>query len=98
MTILLVVLGFMVLANFSSSLSDRLSSAPKWVARADDLSSPFSSLQGFAFFEWLWRGQIRVNAGSLRVIREDGRRSRSLKRQWNLLRDLISADSLIPSA
>jgi len=74
MTILLVVLGLMVVANFSSSLSDRLSSAPKWVI-ALMIFVVFLLMTGyFAFFEWLWRGQTPGKRWlKLRVIREDGR-------------------------
>jgi uncharacterized RDD family membrane protein YckC len=74
MTILLVVLGFMVVANISSSLSDRLFSAPKW-AKALMVFVVFLLMVGyFAFFEWLWRGQTPGKRWlKLRVIREDGR-------------------------
>jgi uncharacterized RDD family membrane protein YckC len=74
MTILLVVVGLMVVANFSSGLSDSLATAPKWVI-ALMIFVVFLLMTGyFAFFEWLWRGQTPGKRWlKLRVIREDGR-------------------------
>jgi uncharacterized RDD family membrane protein YckC len=73
LTIILVVIGFTVLANYST-LSDRLSNAPKWVY-AVLIVVLFLVVSGyFAFFEWLWRGQTPGKRWlKLRVIREDGR-------------------------
>jgi uncharacterized RDD family membrane protein YckC len=73
LTILLMVLGFTVLGNYSS-LGDRLSNAPKWVY-AVLIIIVFLLVSGyFAFFEWLWNGQTPGKRWlKLRVIREDGR-------------------------
>ena len=73
LTIALMVLAFMVIANYSS-FGDRLSNAPKWVY-AVLILVVFLLVSGyFAFFEWLWNGQTPGKRWlKLRVIREDGR-------------------------
>lgn len=73
LTILLMVIAFLTLANYSS-LGDRLSAAPKWVY-AVLIVILFLIISGyFAFFEWVWRGQTPGKRWlKLRVIREDGR-------------------------
>src|SRR5262245_56213176 len=69
----LVLIGFLILADFSR-LEGALSSAPKWVY-AIMIMVLFLVLTGyFAFFEWLWSGQTPGKRWlKLRVIREDGR-------------------------
>jgi uncharacterized RDD family membrane protein YckC len=73
LTIILMLIAFLTLANFSS-LSDELTSAPKWVY-AVSILVVFLIVSGyFAFFEWLWNGQTPGKRWlKLRVIREDGR-------------------------
>ena len=73
LTILIVLIGFTVLANYSS-LGDQFSNAPKWV-KALLIVILFLILSGyFAFFEWIWNGQTPgKRILKLRVIREDGR-------------------------
>ncbi len=72
-TIALMIIAFMTLANFSS-LGDRLNAAPKWVY-AVLIVILFLIVSGyFAFFEWVWSGQTPGKRWlKLRVIREDGR-------------------------
>lgn len=72
-TIVLMIIAFFTLANYSS-FTDQLTSAPKWVQAVlvIVLFLIFSSY--FAFFEWLWNGQTPGKRWlKLRVIREDGR-------------------------
>lgn len=73
LTVVVVFIAFMILANVSS-LGDQLSSAPKWVI-AVLIIVLFLLLSGyFTFFEWLWSGQTPGKRWlKLRVIREDGR-------------------------
>ncbi|MCM3873407.1 MAG: RDD family protein [Pyrinomonadaceae bacterium] len=73
LTVVLMAIAFLTLANFSS-LSDELTSAPKWVYAVAILVL-FLIVSGyFAFFEWLWNGQTPGKRWlKLRVIREDGR-------------------------
>src|SRR5882724_5223502 len=73
LTIVLMIIAFTLLANYSS-LSDQLSNAPKWVY-AVLIVILFLIVSGyFAFFEWLWNGQTPGKRWlKLRVIREDGR-------------------------
>jgi uncharacterized RDD family membrane protein YckC len=72
-TIVLLIFGFTVIANYSS-LGERLTSAPKWVY-AVLVILLFLIISGyFAFFEWLRNGQTPGKRWlKLRVIREDGR-------------------------
>ena len=72
-TVVVMLLAFITLANYSS-LGDRLSSAPKWVY-AVLIVILFLIVSGyFAFFEWIWSGQTPGKRWlKLRVIREDGR-------------------------
>jgi uncharacterized RDD family membrane protein YckC len=72
-TIVVMVISFTIVAN-TSSLGDRLSSAPKWVY-AVLFVVLFLLMSGyFAVFEWLWSGQTPGKRWlKLRVIREDGR-------------------------
>jgi uncharacterized RDD family membrane protein YckC len=73
LTIILMAIGFTLVANYSS-LGDRLSNAPKWV-QAFLIVTVFLILSSyFAFFEWIWNGQTPGKRWlKLRVIREDGR-------------------------
>jgi uncharacterized RDD family membrane protein YckC len=73
LTIIVVAIALTVIANYSS-LSDQLSSAPKWV-KALLIVIVFLIVSGyFAFFEWIWNGQTPGKRWfKLRVIREDGR-------------------------
>lgn len=73
LTIVLMIIAFTLLANYSS-LSDQLSNAPKWVL-AVLIVILFLIVSGyFAFFEWMWNGQTPGKRWlKLRVIREDGR-------------------------
>ncbi len=73
LTFALMALAFIFLANYSS-LSDQLSTAPKWVYAVLILVL-FLIISGyFAFFEWIWNGQTPGKRWlKLRVIREDGR-------------------------
>ena len=72
-TIALMIIAFMTMANFSS-LGDRLKAAPNWVY-AVLIVILFLIVAGyFAFFEWIWSGQTPGKRWlKLRVIREDGR-------------------------
>ena len=72
-TIALMVVAFLILANYST-LGERLTAAPKWVY-AVLIVILFLIVSGyFAFFEWVWRGQTPGKRWlKLRVIREDGR-------------------------
>jgi uncharacterized RDD family membrane protein YckC len=72
-TMIVMAIAFFTLANYSS-LSDELTSAPKWVY-AVLIIVLFLIISGyFAFFEWLWNGQTPGKRWlKLRVIREDGR-------------------------
>lgn len=73
LTIILMIVAFVTLANYSS-LGDRLNNAPKWVY-AILIIILFLLISGyFTFFEWIWRGQTPGKRWlKLRVIREDGR-------------------------
>src|SRR5438309_10370962 len=73
LTILLMILAFTVVANYSS-FGNRLTNAPKWVY-AVLIIVVFLLISGyFAFFEWIWSGQTPGKRWlKLRVIREDGR-------------------------
>jgi uncharacterized RDD family membrane protein YckC len=73
LAILLMVLAFTVLANYSS-LGDQISETPKWV-KAVLIVIVFLIISSyFAFFEWIWNGQTPGKRWlKLRVIREDGR-------------------------
>ncbi|HXD34304.1 MAG TPA: RDD family protein [Pyrinomonadaceae bacterium] len=72
-TILIIAIAFMIIANFSS-FGDRLSSAPKWVYAVSIVIIFLLMTSYFAFFEWLWSGQTPGKRWlKLRVIREDGR-------------------------
>jgi uncharacterized RDD family membrane protein YckC len=73
MTLALMVLAFLLLANFSS-FGDRFSTAPKWVYAVLIVIVFVIMSSYFAFFEWLWSGQTPGKRWlKLRVIREDGR-------------------------
>jgi uncharacterized RDD family membrane protein YckC len=73
LAIILMVIAFTVVANYSS-LGEELSNAPKWVV-ALLIVIVFLIISGyFAFFEWVWNGQTPgKRLLKLRVIREDGR-------------------------
>jgi uncharacterized RDD family membrane protein YckC len=73
LTIILMLIAFSVVANYSS-LGDELSNAPKWL-KAVLILIVFLIVSGyFAFFEWIWNGQTPGKRWlKLRVIREDGR-------------------------
>ncbi len=72
-TIILIAIGFLILADYST-LGQRLTNAPKWI-HALLIVIIFLIISGyFAFFEWLWNGQTPgKRLLKLRVIREDGR-------------------------
>ncbi|HYN26593.1 MAG TPA: RDD family protein [Pyrinomonadaceae bacterium] len=73
LTMILMGISFFTLANYSS-LSDQLTSAPKWVYAVLILVLFLIITGYFAFFEWLWSGQTPGKRWlKLRVIREDGR-------------------------
>ncbi len=71
--IAIVIIGFTLLANFSS-FGEQITAAPKWV-KAVLIVIVFLIVSGyFAFFEWMWNGQTPGKRMlKLRVIREDGR-------------------------
>jgi uncharacterized RDD family membrane protein YckC len=73
LTIILMIIAFTLLANYSS-VGEQLSNAPKWV-KALLIVIIFLILSSyFAFFEWIWNGQTPGKRWlKLRVIREDGR-------------------------
>ena len=73
LAIVLMVIAFTVIANYSS-VGEQLSNAPKWV-KAVLIVIVFLIVSGyFAFFEWIWNGQTPgKRLLKLRVIREDGR-------------------------
>jgi len=73
LAIILMVIAFTVVANYSS-VGEQLSNAPKWV-KAVLIVIVFLIVSGyFAFFEWIWNGQTPgKRLLKLRVIREDGR-------------------------
>ncbi|MGH9971502.1 MAG: RDD family protein [Pyrinomonadaceae bacterium] len=73
LTIILMVIAFLTLANYSS-FSDQLTSAPNWVRAVLVIVLFLIVSSYFAFFEWLWSGQTPGKRWlKLRVIREDGR-------------------------
>jgi len=73
LTLLIVIVAFSVVANYSS-LGDQFTNAPKWV-KAILIVLVFLIFSGyFAFFEWAWNGQTPGKRWlKLRVIRVDGR-------------------------
>lgn len=72
-TIAIIVIAFILLANFAS-FGDRFSNAPKWVYAVLIVIIFLLMTSYFAFFEWLWSGQTPGKRWlKLRVIREDGR-------------------------
>jgi uncharacterized RDD family membrane protein YckC len=73
LAILLMVLAFVVMANYSS-FGEQLTSAPKWLQAVLILIVFLIVSSYFAFFEWIWNGQTPgKRLLKLRVIREDGR-------------------------
>ena len=71
--ILLMVIGFTLIANYAS-IGEQLTSAPKWVTAILIVVVFLIFSSYFAFFEWLWNGQTPGKRWlKLRVIREDGR-------------------------
>ena len=73
MAILLMVIAFSLLADFSG-LGGQLSNAPKWVKALLIVIVFLIFSAYFAFFEWIWNGQTPGKRMlKLRVIREDGR-------------------------
>lgn len=72
-TIIIVAIGFTLLANFAS-FGEEITAAPKWV-KALLIVIVFLIISSyFAFFEWIWNGQTPGKRMlKLRVIREDGR-------------------------
>jgi uncharacterized RDD family membrane protein YckC len=73
LTIILMVIGFTVIANYSS-VGDQFTGAPKWVQAVLIVIVFLIVSSYFAFFEWLWNGQTPGKRWlKLRVIREDGR-------------------------
>ncbi len=73
LAIILMVIAFTVIANYSS-LGEELSNAPKWVKAVLIVIVFLIVSSYFAFFEWIWNGQTPgKRLLKLRVIREDGR-------------------------
>ena len=73
LAIILMVIAFTVIANYSS-LGAELSNAPKWVIAVLIVIVFLIVSSYFAFFEWAWNGQTPgKRLLKLRVIREDGR-------------------------
>ena len=73
LAIILMVIAFAVVANYSS-LGDELSNAPKWIQALLIVIIFLIVSSYFAFFEWAWNGQTPgKRLLKLRVIREDGR-------------------------
>ena len=71
--ILLIIIAFTILANFSS-LGEQFANAPKWVQALLIVIVFLIFSAYFAFFEWIWNGQTPGKRMlKLRVIREDGR-------------------------
>jgi len=72
-TLIVIVIIFLFVADVAD-LSNKVTSAPKWVI-ALLIIFVFLLMSGyFAIFEWLWRGQTPGKRWmKLRVIREDGR-------------------------
>src|SRR4029079_18686244 len=56
LAILLMVIAFAVIANYSS-FGEQLTSAPKWVQAVLILIVFLIVSSYFAFFEWIWNGQ-----------------------------------------
>jgi uncharacterized RDD family membrane protein YckC len=73
LAILVMVIAFALLANFSS-LGEQFSNAPKWIKALLIVVVFLIFSAYFAFFEWIWNGQTPgKRILKLRVIREDGR-------------------------
>ena len=73
LTIIVIVLAFTLIANYSS-LGEQLTNAPKWVLAILIVIVFLIISSYFAFFEWIWNGQTPGKRWlKLRVIREDGR-------------------------
>jgi uncharacterized RDD family membrane protein YckC len=73
LAIILMIIGFTVIANYSS-VGEELTSAPNWVKAILILIVFLIVSSYFAFFEWIWSGQTPGKRWlKLRVIREDGR-------------------------
>ena len=71
--IILMVIGFTLIANYSS-VGEQITSAPKWVKAVLIVVVFLIFSSYFAFFEWIWNGQTPGKRWlKLRVIREDGR-------------------------
>ena len=94
-TIAIIAIGFIIIADFSS-VEGAMSNAPKWVY-AFMIILLFLILSGyFAFFEWVWSGQTPGKRWlKLRVIREDGRPITF----WEAtVRNLLRAVDMVPGA
>jgi uncharacterized RDD family membrane protein YckC len=73
LAILLMVIAFTLIANYSS-VGEQITSAPKWVKAILIVIVFLIFSSYFAFFEWIWNGQTPGKRWlKLRVIREDGR-------------------------
>jgi uncharacterized RDD family membrane protein YckC len=73
LAIILMIIGFTLLANYSS-VGDRLWALPKWIQAILVIIVFLIFSSYFAFFEWIWNGQTPGKRWlKLRVIREDGR-------------------------
>jgi uncharacterized RDD family membrane protein YckC len=71
--IILMVIGFTLIANYSS-FGEQVTAAPKWVQAILIVVVFLIFSSYFAFFEWIWNGQTPGKRWlKLRVIREDGR-------------------------
>jgi uncharacterized RDD family membrane protein YckC len=73
LAIILMVIAFTILSNYSS-FGDQLLALPKWIQAILVVVVFLIFSSYFAFFEWLWNGQTPGKRWlKLRVIREDGR-------------------------
>lgn len=73
LAIVLMIIAFTVVANYSS-FGEQLTNAPKWVKAVLIVIVFLIFSAYFAFFEWMWNGQTPgKRLLKLRVIREDGR-------------------------
>ena len=72
-TLILVIIAFTLIANYSS-VGDRVLALPKWIQAIMIIVLFLIFSSYFAFFEWIWNGQTPGKRWlKLRVIREDGR-------------------------
>lgn len=93
LTIALVAVAFIIIADFSS-FEGAVSNAPNWVYAVMIIVLFLIFAGYFAFFEWLWSGQTPGKRWlKLRVIREDGRPITF----WEAtIRNLLRAVDMVP--